>query len=88
MPTPIARPGDDDEDLENTIVNQYQQAAFWKAYTDAKLAALFTPQELADIKVMMADMEAAGDDNTKKAAAITRAASVVAKILKLAKVVV
>jgi len=88
MPTPIARPGDDDEELENAIVAQYQQAEFWKAYSSVKLNTLFTPDELAGIKALLADMQAAGDDNTRKAAAITRSTQLVAKILKVAKIVV
>lgn len=88
MTTPIARPGDDDEELENAIVAQYRQAAFWKKYSNLTLEAIFTTDELAGIKTLMADMQAAGNDNTKKAAAITRSSELVAKILKLAKIVV
>lgn len=88
MPTPIARPGDDDEEFENIFVTQYKKAAFWKSYSDAKLATLFTEDELTGIQQLMSDMKAAGDDNTKKAAAITRSSDLVAKILKVAKIVV
>lgn len=88
MPTPIARPGDDDEELENAIVAQYKQAEFWKAYSSVKLSALFSADEVAGIKTLLADMQAAGENNTKKAAAITRSTDLVAKILKVAKIVV
>ncbi|HUG13237.1 MAG TPA: hypothetical protein VMM36_19625 [Opitutaceae bacterium] len=84
----MSRSGRIDQDLVNTITGSYKQAAFWKAYSDVQLKALFTPEELTDIKALLAEMKAAADDNTRRAAAIERFSGVVAKILKVAKIVV
>lgn len=77
-----------DQDLVNGITSTYKEAAFWKAYSDVQLKALFTAEEIADIRTLLGEMKAATDDNNRKAAAIERFSGLVAKILKVAKIVV
>ena len=77
-----------DQDLVNNITSTYKEAAFWKPFSDVQLKALFTEEELADLKALMAEMKAAADDNNRRAAAIERFSSLVAKVLKVAKIVV
>lgn len=77
-----------DQDLVNEITNEYKQAGFWKNYSDLQLKQLFTDEEREQIKQLMAEVQAAADDNEKRAAAIERFSAVVSKILKVAKIVV
>lgn len=77
-----------DQDLVNEITSEYKQAGFWKSYSDLQLKQLFTDEEREQIKQLMAEVQAAADDNEKRAEAIQHFSAVVAKILKVAKIVV
>jgi hypothetical protein len=84
----MSRSGRINSSIVNDIVSQYQAATFWQTYASLNIDNPFTESELAEIKTFLAEMEAAADDNDKKVIAITRAGSLVAKVLKVAKIVV
>lgn len=73
--------------LVNGIVSAHKEASFWRPYSDVELKAIFTDGEILEIKEFMAEMKAASDDNVRRAAAIERYSQLVAKILRVAKIV-
>jgi hypothetical protein len=75
-------------DIADQVVGEFQASHCATIFNNVQLKKIFTDEELADIQELLTAMKEAGEDNTKRAAAIRRFSELATKVLKVAKTVV
>lgn len=79
------------DEIVSSVTKEYEVAATWLPFTALAIKEVFSTEELEALKVFIADMKNATDENERKAKLInnvSKYAGTIVKLLKMGKIVI